>query len=81
MSQPIHSKLLNMIDIELRPRSTLVQSHAIVLGELAALNVRVAEADDYDRRCAALLSLVDTVFVLVEIEREFARREALHIKH
>jgi hypothetical protein len=81
LSQPIHSKLLNMIDIELRPRSALVQSHAIVLGEMASLNVMVAEADDYDQRCSALFQLADTVFLLVEIEREFARREALHLTY
>lgn len=81
MSQPLHSKLLNMIDIELRPRSALVQSHAIVLGELASLSLRTAQSEDYDTRCALLFEFVDTVFLLVALEREFARREALHIDH
>ena len=80
MAQPIHSKLLNMDSIELRPRTHLTQSHVIVVGEIAALKSRIAQSEDFDERCSYLLRLADAMFLLVDIEREFARRDALHIK-
>lgn len=80
MTQPIHSKLLNMESIELRPRTHLTQSHVIVIGEIAWLKTNIAQSEDYDERCDYLLRLADAMFLLVDIEREFARRDALHIK-
>lgn len=80
MAQPIHSKLLNMESIEMRPRAHLLQSHVIVIGEIATLKSSIAQCEDFDERCSYLLALADAMFLLVDIEREFARRDALHIK-
>lgn len=80
VQQRIHSKLLDMTGIQMRPRSVLTQSHAIMLGEITLLHTLIAQCDDYSDRCSLLLELIDIMFLLVELEREFARRSALHIK-